>query len=66
MGTGSPAPRAVRSCGRRVAAHVKIAVLVGSLLAALLAAVVLRLRNRTYRRLDEAEVAAQDSERNSP
>jgi NhaA family Na+:H+ antiporter len=49
-----------------VAAHVKIAVLVGSLLAALLAAVVLRLRNRTYRRLDEAEVAAQDSERNSP
>jgi NhaA family Na+:H+ antiporter len=46
--------------------HVKIAVLVGSLLAALLAAVVLRLRNRTYRRLDEAEVAAQDSERNSP
>ena len=37
--------------------HVKIAVLVGSLLAALLAAVVLRLRNRVYRRMHEIETA---------
>ncbi|WP_256790012.1 Na+/H+ antiporter NhaA [Frankia sp. AvcI1] len=35
--------------------HVKIAVLTGSLLAALLAAVVLRLRNRVYRQIHEAE-----------
>lgn len=35
--------------------HVKVAVLVGSLIAALLATVVLRARNRTYRRLYEAE-----------
>jgi Na+:H+ antiporter, NhaA family len=35
--------------------HVKVAVLVGSLVAALLAAVILRLRNRTYRRIYEAE-----------
>jgi Na+:H+ antiporter, NhaA family len=35
--------------------HVKVAVLVGSLTAALLATVVLRLRNRTYRQLFEAE-----------
>jgi NhaA family Na+:H+ antiporter len=35
--------------------HVKIGVLCGSLLAALLAAVILRLRNRTYRRLQEVE-----------
>jgi NhaA family Na+:H+ antiporter len=35
--------------------HVKIAVLAGSLTAALLAGLVLRLRNRTYRRLREAE-----------
>ncbi|ETA00203.1 sodium/proton antiporter, NhaA family [Frankia sp. CcI6] len=40
--------------------HVKIAVLTGSLLAALLAAVVLRLRNRVYRRLQEAETADRD------
>lgn len=35
--------------------HVKIAVLTGSLAAALLATVVLRMRNRTYRRIHEAE-----------
>jgi len=35
--------------------HVKVGVLAGSLLAALLATVLLRLRNRTYRRLCEAE-----------
>jgi NhaA family Na+:H+ antiporter len=38
----------------------KIAVLTGSLLAALLAAVVLRLRNRTYRRIHEAETTDRD------
>jgi NhaA family Na+:H+ antiporter len=37
--------------------HVKVAVLTGSLAAALLAAVVLRLRNRTYRLMHEAETA---------
>jgi NhaA family Na+:H+ antiporter len=37
--------------------HVKIAVLTGSLTAAVLATVVLRLRNRTYRHLCEAENA---------
>jgi Na+:H+ antiporter, NhaA family len=37
--------------------HVKVAVLVGSLLAASLAAGVLRLRNRAYRRIEEAEAA---------
>ena len=40
--------------------HVKVAVLAGSLLAALLAAVVLRLRNRVYRRIHEAESADTD------
>ena len=35
--------------------HVKVAVLTGSLAAALLASVVLRLRNRAYRRIHEAE-----------
>jgi NhaA family Na+:H+ antiporter len=40
--------------------HVKVAVLAGSLIAALLAAVVLRLRNRTYRRIEEAETADRD------
>ena len=34
--------------------------LTGSLAAALLAAVVLRLRNRAYRRIREAELADQD------
>jgi len=40
--------------------HVKVAVLAGSLLAALLAAALLRLRNRTYRRIHEAETADRD------
>ncbi|MDY7089407.1 MAG: Na+/H+ antiporter NhaA [Actinomycetota bacterium] len=35
--------------------HVKVAVLLGSLAAALMATVVLRMRNRTYRQLYEAE-----------
>lgn len=35
--------------------HVKVGVLVGSLTAAVIAAVILRLRNRTYRRLCESE-----------
>ncbi|WP_250036680.1 Na+/H+ antiporter NhaA [Paractinoplanes maris] len=37
--------------------RVKVAVLIGSLVAALLAAVVLRLRNRTYRRIYDEEQA---------
>ena len=37
--------------------HVKVGVLVGSLTAALLATVVLRARNRVYRRLCEIEDA---------
>jgi NhaA family Na+:H+ antiporter len=37
--------------------HVKVAVLTGSLAAALLAAIVLRVRNRTYRQIYEAEQA---------
>ncbi len=37
--------------------HVKVGVLAGSLLAGVLAAVVLRLRNRVYRRLHEREIA---------
>ncbi|MEU4834590.1 Na+/H+ antiporter NhaA [Streptosporangium sp. NPDC023615] len=40
--------------------HVKVAVLAGSLTAALLAAVILRLRNRVYRRIHEAESVDQD------
>ena len=40
--------------------HVKVGVLTGSVLAAVLAAVVLRLRNRTYRQLHEAETADSD------
>ncbi|MBB2910292.1 NhaA family Na+:H+ antiporter [Streptosporangium becharense] len=40
--------------------HVKVAVLTGSLVAALLATVVLRLRNRAYRRIHEAETADLD------
>jgi NhaA family Na+:H+ antiporter len=43
--------------------EVKIAVLAGSLIAALLAAVVLRLRDRAHRRLQEAETAAASGER---
>ncbi|MBA2446115.1 MAG: Na+/H+ antiporter NhaA [Nocardioidaceae bacterium] len=42
---------------------VKVAVLTGSLLAALLAAVVLRLRNRIYRRICQEEAA--DADRNA-
>ncbi|SNY53556.1 Na+/H+ antiporter NhaA [Paractinoplanes atraurantiacus] len=41
-------------------AHVKVAVLAGSLAAALLATVILRLRNRTYRRMYEAEQVDED------
>jgi NhaA family Na+:H+ antiporter len=42
--------------------HVKLAVLTGSLLAALLATVVLRARNRVYRRLAEAESRDEDGD----
>ncbi|MFG1993853.1 Na+/H+ antiporter NhaA [Actinoplanes sp. NPDC048988] len=41
-------------------AHVKVAVLAGSLAAALLATVILRMRNRTYRRIYEAERVDRD------
>jgi NhaA family Na+:H+ antiporter len=41
-------------------AHVNVAVLAGSLLAADLATVILRIRNRTYRRVYEAENADLD------
>ncbi|WP_440086229.1 Na+/H+ antiporter NhaA [Streptosporangium sp. LJ11] len=41
-------------------AHVKVAVLAGSLIAALAAALVLRLRDRVYRRIHEAEIADRD------
>ncbi|MFG3441573.1 Na+/H+ antiporter NhaA [Nonomuraea sp. NPDC047897] len=40
--------------------HVKMAVLTGSLAAALLAAVILRLRNHVYRRIHEEETADRD------
>jgi NhaA family Na+:H+ antiporter len=42
--------------------HVVVAVLVGSLLAALMAAVVLRARNRAYRRICEAEEQDRDGD----
>lgn len=42
--------------------HVKVGVLAGSLLAALLAAVILRLRNRTYRRICEEEERDADAD----
>jgi NhaA family Na+:H+ antiporter len=42
--------------------HVTVAVLTGSLIAAVLAAVVLRLRNGVYRRIHEAEVADLDAD----
>jgi Na+:H+ antiporter, NhaA family len=42
--------------------HVKVGVLTGTLLAALLASVVLRLRNRRYRRIEEAETADADAD----
>ena len=41
--------------GSPASEHVKVAVLVGSLVSALLASVVLRLRNRVYRGLEEVE-----------
>ncbi|WP_326641724.1 Na+/H+ antiporter NhaA [Streptosporangium sp. NBC_01755] len=41
-------------------AHVKVAVLTGSLIAALAATLILRLRNRTYRRIHEAETVDHD------
>jgi NhaA family Na+:H+ antiporter len=40
--------------------HVKVAVLAGSVAAALLAAVILRLRNGVYRRIHEREIADRD------
>ena len=40
--------------------HVKVGVLAGSLLAATLATIVLRVRDRTYKRLHEAETADSD------
>ena len=42
--------------------HVKLAVLTGSLLAAMLAAVALRLRNRVYRRIAELESRDDDAD----
>ena len=42
--------------------HVKVGVLVGSLIAAVLASVILRLRNRTYRRLCAAEELDSDAD----
>jgi Na+:H+ antiporter, NhaA family len=42
--------------------HAKVAVLCGSLLAASLAAVVLRIRNRAYRRIHDLETADADQD----
>jgi len=42
--------------------HVKVAVLIGSLLAATLTAVVLRVRNGVYRRIEEAETNDDDAD----
>ena len=42
--------------------HVKIAILTGSVLAALLATVVLRLRNRAYRRIHQAQTVRDDND----
>jgi len=42
--------------------HVKVGVLLGTVTAALLAAVVLRFRNRRYRRICEAEAADDDAD----
>ncbi|MBG0823166.1 Na+/H+ antiporter NhaA [Planomonospora sp. ID91781] len=44
------------------AEHVKVAVLTGSLTAALIATVILRLRNRAYRRIHEIETADLDQD----
>jgi NhaA family Na+:H+ antiporter len=43
--------------------HVKVGVLAGSLVAAALATIVLRIRNRTYRRLHEAETVEDNDDR---
>ncbi|MEU3169669.1 Na+/H+ antiporter NhaA [Streptosporangium sp. NPDC006930] len=43
-------------------AHVKVAVLTGSLVAALLATLILRMRNRVYRRIHEAETVDRDGD----
>ncbi|MFJ3921757.1 Na+/H+ antiporter NhaA [Streptomyces sp. NPDC090022] len=48
--------------GLETGEHVKAAVLIGSLTAALLAAVLLRRRNRTYRRLYEEETTDADAD----
>jgi NhaA family Na+:H+ antiporter len=42
--------------------HVRIGVLVGTLTAALLATIVLRLRNRVYRRIAEKEARDDDND----
>ena len=42
--------------------HVKVGVLVGTLVSALLATVVLRLRNRRYRRIEELESVDADAD----
>ncbi|WP_336028405.1 Na+/H+ antiporter NhaA [Geodermatophilus sp. FMUSA9-8] len=42
--------------------HVKVGVLVGTVVSALLAAVVLRLRNRRYRRIEELESVDEDAD----
>ncbi|MDI5976770.1 Na+/H+ antiporter NhaA [Amycolatopsis magusensis] len=42
--------------------HARVAILVGSLLAALLAAIILRARNRVYRRIHELENLDQDAD----
>ncbi|BCT75480.1 Na(+)/H(+) antiporter NhaA [Sinomonas cyclohexanicum] len=48
-------PDAVAAAGSLHGEHAKAAILAGSLTAAVLAAVVLRIRNRHYRRVEEAE-----------
>jgi NhaA family Na+:H+ antiporter len=42
--------------------HVRLGILVGSVLSALLAAVVLRLRNRHYRRIEAEETRDDDAD----
>ena len=42
--------------------HVKVAVLTGSVTASVLAAIILRLRNRTYRRIAEEEAVDLDAD----
>ena len=48
--------------GSDTAEHVKVGVLAGSVLAAALATVLLRLRNRVYRRIQEEEERDTDSD----